>query len=315
MTRPRTPTRRNSAPRTLPTAQATGFILRWLRRSVWAQLVLVLVLGSWYAYESLHARPKMAFAGVPVHRDALTQFSLRILRNDAFMVGYSDWLGNPLWVSYQVLPAPEKTTHLPRPDRFDSDWRSLRCLVQVACISHDDYTGSGYDRGHLAPNHVIATRFGAEAQKQTFLMTNISPQRPDLNRRTWQRLESLAANEFSRAHGPYWVVTGPIFGKNPAYLSSTSARIAIPEAFYQVLIDTSETPGQPPKTLAFIVPQTVKGQEDLRSFVVTVREVENRTGLNFFQNLDDDTENRIETTVDKTAWGLTQDLATQRSRY
>ena len=310
------PTKPAPAKRRAPNRAASKpFKARSHKRSWLLAGLVAIVLAAWYSYVNYIALPAMVFAGVPVHQDWKTQWTKRIIRNDAFMVGYSDWLGNPLWVSYQVLPRTDNAANLPRPSRFESDWRSLRCLTFVACITHDDYTRSGYDRGHLAPNHVIATRYGAQAQQQTFLMTNISPQRPDLNRRTWQRIEALAANQFSQAHGPFWVVTGPIFSDKPNFLPSSTKRIAIPDSFYKIFIQPGETADQPPKVLAFIVPQNVKGDEDLRTLVVTVRDIEQRTGLNFFHQLDAGVENYIETLIDKDSWGLTQRLANQRPRF
>jgi endonuclease G len=230
------------------------------------------------------------------------------------MVGYSEKLGNPLWVVYQVQPKFENMHRLKRPDRFEADNRSLRCLIQLACITHDDYTGSGYDRGHMAPNHVIATRYGAKAQQETFLMTNITPQRPDLNRRAWQRLEEIAANHMSDTHGHFWVVTGPIFDDNPAFLPG-SKRIAIPSAFYKILIRPAEQPGDAPKVLAFVVPQDVNGNEDLSQFLTSVRAIEQQTGLNFFHQLDDGVETYIETLIDPQSWEFNPRIANKSARY
>ncbi len=53
--------------------------------------------------------------------------------------------------------------------------------LTIAKVTHNDYTHSGYDRGHMAPNYAIATRYGQEAQKETFLMSNIVPQLGNLN--------------------------------------------------------------------------------------------------------------------------------------
>ena len=53
---------------------------------------------------------------------------------------------------------------------------------------------SGYDRGHMAPNYAIDTVFGERAHKQTFLMSNIVPQRPELNQGPWKEIEQVVAN-------------------------------------------------------------------------------------------------------------------------
>jgi len=93
----------------------------------------------------------------------------RVFRNEGFMVGYSEWRGNPLWVTYHLRPI-SKMKKLKRPSRFKTDWRSFRR------VSHNDYLKSGYDRGHMAPNYAISNVYGREGQLDTFVMSNITPQ-------------------------------------------------------------------------------------------------------------------------------------------
>lgn len=278
-----------------------------------------LVAALWYGVETQVLRPAMSVEGVPKFReldadvdwsDRLTQ---RVFRNQAYMVGYSEKLGNPLWVSYEVLALPEKVTRLPRPDYFKSDWRSTRCWLVLPCIEHDDYTQSGYDRGHLAPNHVIATRYGQQAQHETFLMTNITPQAPNLNRRAWQRLEEISANYFAERFAPFQVITGPIFDAKPRHLPGYKF-IAIPKSFYKIFVKPSQA-GEAPKVLAFIIPQEVKGNEDLSQFLVSIRDIEQQTGLDFLHQLDDGIETYVETLIDPQSWQFNQRVANQSARY
>ncbi|HEY9018105.1 DNA/RNA non-specific endonuclease [Thiomicrospira sp.] len=279
--------------------------------------VSALAASVWYAVETQVLRSSMSFEGTPKHRDFdtdwLDQLTTRVFRNDAYMVGYSEKLGNPLWVTYQVLPKPEFSPRLPRPSQFQSDWRSTRCWFVLPCIEHDDYTESGYDRGHLAPNHVIASRYGQEAQIETFLMTNITPQAPNLNRRAWQRLEEIAANHFADRYAPFTVVTGPIFDDKPKHLPGYKL-IAIPKGFYKIFIRESKN-GEPPKVLAFVMPQTALGNEDLSQYLVSVRDIEEQTGLDFMHELDDGVEAYVETLIDPQSWDFNEDIANQSARY
>ena len=80
-----------------------------------------------------------AYAGLP-----RSTRPVRVLKNAGFIVGYSDARRNPLWVSYRVFKIDTPTTHK-RPSRFQADDRTQ------ARVKHDDYTRSGYDRGHMAP--------------------------------------------------------------------------------------------------------------------------------------------------------------------
>jgi len=266
-------------------------------------LLAALAGGLWYAYEVFVARPSMTFMGVPsVEAYPASGQMSHILRNDAFMLEYSETLKNPLWVTYQVTAKQYKSGK--RPSGFASDWRSL------SQVSHQDYTRSGYDRGHMAPNYVIASRYGREAQKETFLMTNITPQKPGLNQKSWQRLEELIADDFSKIHGDFWVVTGPIFGDKPKRLNSG---VYIPKAFYKILVKPT-TPERPAKALAFIFPQNARPKSSLMKFVTTVDEVEKQTGIDFFHELEDGYEERLESTKMHQAWNL-QKYANRPSRY
>jgi len=272
-------------------------------------LILIPLLGGlWYGYEVFVARPAMTYMGVPQvnatppQTGIMTGFS-HILRNQGYMLEYSETLENPLWVTYKVTKANYKSGK--RPSGFNRDWRSYQQVKQ------DDYTGSGYDRGHMAPNYVIASRYGRSAQKETFLMTNITPQKPKLNRKSWQRLEEVIADDFSKQNGDFWVTTGPIFDANPKHLKGSNVKI--PKAFYKILIKPS-TQQTPAKALAFIFPQNAKPRASLMSFVTTIDEIERLTGIDFFADLEDDFEDRLESDKTPEAWHL-KAVANRPSRY
>lgn len=270
-------------------------ISRWRRslRQMGVGLVFVVISsGLWYAQEQEY-RDQLSWMGVPTWESLHPTRVHRVLRNDGFLVGWSDVRVNPLWVSY-VLHAVEEPRAGPRPD-FQRDWRTLWP------IAADSYFGSGYDRGHLAPNYAIAVVHGREAQRQTFLMSNISPQRPDLNRRLWQRLEAAVIDHFVPRFGTVQVITGPVFPER--FVDNVFNRVGlveVPEAFYKILL----VPGDEPLALAFIMPQEVRGDEPLDRYLVSINEVEARTGLNFFPNLPEVEAERLEGSVRIQGWGL-----------
>lgn len=268
--------------------------------AIMAGFVALTLGGLVYEYETLIQRPKLAFMGVPKTTNSWQNLS-HVLRNDAYLVEYSERLANPLWVSYQVTGQVQKTGTR---SAFKSDWRS------PFSISTHDYTGTGYDRGHLAPNYLIGSRYGKRAQAQTFLMTNISPQKPNLNRKIWQRLEEISADYFSKWYGDFWVVTGPIFDENPETLSNS--RVAIPIAFYKIFI--RQTENDAPKVLAFWMPQTVKPNDSLEKYVVTVDAIEKATGIDFFHLLPDDIEQVVEAEIQSESWQL-EKVANLKNRY
>jgi len=262
--------------------------------------------GGWYAYEYSIARPTQVFQGVPETRDWRDFDSwFRVLRNHGFILGYSDLRGNPLWVMYSLHPIESNAQELKRPSRFSPDWRGLNR------VSHDSYTRSGYDRGHMAPNHAMSRLYGAQAQADSFLMTNITPQKANLNQKWWQRLESAEIDRFAKQYGQVWVVTGPVFDDRVERLKS-SWIVEIPDAFYKIYVAQI----QPGKlvSLAFLVPQTVNGKEPLDQYVTNIDNIEAKTGLDFFPNLDDKTEAALESGMDTRAWHL-QEIAKLPGRY
>ena len=178
-------------------------------------LMIALGAGSW-AYEVKVARPALLYQGEPkavVVANPDTWF--RTLRNHGFILGYSDLRGNPLWVEYALAPIAENMPHLKRPSHFSADWRSINQL------NNDSYQHSGFDRGHMAPNYAMSQLYGKQGQYDSFLMTNITPQKAKLNQRVWQRLEEVEITYFAKSLGKVWVITGPVFDKNIERLSST----------------------------------------------------------------------------------------------
>lgn len=250
--------------------------------------------------------PAMSFKGEPQTRSWL-DFSTRnkTLTNQAFIVGYSDNRGNPLWVVYRLQAVPKNTATLPRPSSFKIDKRVSNQ------VSSKDYERSGYDRGHMAPNYAISSLYGKTAQLETFLMSNITPQTPNLNRKFWQRLEEVEVKYFTRLADNVWVTTGPIFSDKPQYLKNNK-QVQIPTAFYKLYaIETK--PGQV-YLLAFLVPQTVQGNEPLDAYLTTVDKVEELTGLDFFHELPDPQEQELESKVEAQVWQLSA-VSRLPSRY
>lgn len=267
-------------------------------------LAVPLLFGLWLAYETWVARPAMTYMGLPQIETGIAEKGWsHILRNKGYMLEYSETLENPLWVIYKVKEPRYNSGKRPR--SFQEDWRSF------SAVNHKDYTHSGYNRGHMAPNYVIATRYGKEAQKETFLMTNITPQKGQLNQKSWQRLEELIANDFSEWYGEFWVVTGPIFDKNPDTIKNT--KIAIPKAFYKVLIKPA-TDQQPDMALAFIFPQNADPKASLMTFVTSIDEVESQSGIDLFSALDDSIEEALESSTTPELWRLPE-VANRPSRY
>jgi endonuclease G, mitochondrial len=273
-----------------------------LRRLAIGLLFAAVGSGLWYSHERPQ-RDRLVWMGVPDAPEFSPRSLHRVLRNDGFLVGWSDLRVAPLWVAYR-LEHREVDGIGGRPD-FRQDWRTLWP------VTPDSYAGSGYDRGHLAPNYAIAVVHGRDAQLDTFYMSNIVPQRPDLNRRLWQRLEEAVMDHFVPRLGRLQVITGPVYPER--FLDGVLDRVGlveVPEAYYKILV----VPGDEPRALAFLMPQSARGNEPLDDFLVSIDTLEARTGLDFFPQLTGAAAEALESGVATRGWALGE-VARRPGRY
>src|SRR5439155_5883217 len=100
-----------------------------------------------------------------------------------FALSYNDSLGTPNWVSWRVTS--DDLGNARRQPAFDPDNTLPPGFKR---ITHKDYSGSGFDRGHLCPHGDRAAN--EEMSFATFVMTNIIPQAPNVNEKAWMHLEA-----------------------------------------------------------------------------------------------------------------------------
>jgi|TARA_R110000851_G_scaffold174036_2_gene320313 endonuclease G len=268
-----------------------------------AVLFVAVGTGLWEFQERQH-KDAYTWMGVPSWETFSPTTMHRVLRNEGYLVGWSDVRVNPLWVSYQV-EAVDDSRIGSRPN-FQTDWRTLWP------VGTNSYAGSGYDRGHLAPNYAIAAVHGRNAQVDTFLMSNMTPQRPNLNRQLWQRLEEAVMDHFAPRFDRLQVITGPVFPEH--FMDNVFSRVGlveVPEAFYKIIVVPHS---EGPLALAFIMPQDVRGNEPLDDYLVTIDEIEARTGLNFFPDLTPAVEAVLEGELRTQGWAL-EEVARRPGRY
>ena len=232
----------------------------------------------------------LVYGGAPRPGTGANAPTFRVLINQGYAVGYSDALGNPVWAAYRVRDLATLPTPAARPDKFEMDRRT------AARVAPEDYTNSGYDRGHLAPNYAIATRYGTAAQRETFLMSNITPQLHALNAGLWKELEQKIATSYPARYAEVWVITGPVFGAAPKKLRGG---VAVPDAFFLIVIDEHE--GKL-RTLALIVPQEAPTSANPERYLTSIGEIQRRTGLNFLSELDDAAEKQVEAQRASRVW-------------
>jgi endonuclease G len=254
-------------------------VLHWVIRQMPASLGTVIAVGD------VEGADRYTFAGVPIGTTPL-----KLLRNEGYLAGYDERFKNPAWVAYHLVRGEARAAS-ERPETFDVDRRTR------ARVRHADYSGSGYDRGHMAPNYAIDTIFGEKAQKETFLMSNIVPQRPSLNQGPWKAIEQMVANRYLKEYEAIWVITGPIYREPVVRLPSG---VAVPTAFFKVIVDAVEPTGV--RALALILEQDVSESGKMNQHLVTIDAVEAATGLDFLSLLDDSAETSLEADLPKRLW-------------
>lgn len=211
-----------------------------------------------------------------------------VLYNEGFIVGYSDSRMNPLWVGYRVFAVTGAISH-ERPSRFSTDSRTS------ARVCHDDYTNSSFHRGHMAPNGAIDHCYGREAQLETFLMSNVCPQTPSLNLGIWKTLETKVRG-WANAFEELWVLTGPVFLSGHDDLMSG---VDVPDFFFKIVVDETSS-GL--RALAFLFTQQGGEGHDLEFFLVSIDDIELMSGFDFFPELEDSLEDRLESQVASGLW-------------
>ena len=210
---------------------------------------------------------------------------VQILKNLGYVSGFSNVYSIPLWVGY-VVKYPFKYETAPRLSTFEEDPRAY------GSAAHSDYSNTGFDRGHMAPNYAIGRCYGKTAQMETFYMTNIAPQSPELGRGIWKRLELHIANKLAKKYGKALVFVGPILKDSAQKLNG---KVAVPEAFYAVIMVKSKS-GEA-YAIGFIMPQNPK-KDSIWRYCVSINEIEAKTGIDFFKSLPDEAEDKLEANRD-----------------
>lgn len=209
-----------------------------------------------------------------------------ILRSQ-YALSYNRDRGIPNWASWQLNPS--WLGNLPRPS-FTADDSLPQGWYQV---EPNDYTGSGFDRGHLVP---AADRNRTTIDSQAvFLMTNILPQAPDNNQGPWERLES-ACREMVRQGKELYIIAGSVGEGGTGLKGNRSTigkgKIAVPAALWKIVV-VLDQPGlgiesvtEQTPVIAVLMPneQGIK-ESNWQRYRTSIDAIEQRTGYDFLSNL------------------------------
>ncbi len=206
----------------------------------------------------------------------------QILINRFFVVGYSYYFRQAKWALEIVDPDKKDMTTVERENNFRPDYRVPKRFRGDL----SDYRGSGFDRGHLVAS---ANQNDTKIQNsETFLLSNMSPQHPSLNRQIWRVLESeirrLDAEPNVRET---YVICGPLFDFTESVdfigeRDDNGIEIPIPSHFFKCVL-TEEASGKL-KMWAFEFPNA-GADRPLADYRKTTAYIEQRAGLTLWDNL------------------------------
>lgn len=212
----------------------------------------------------------------------------QIVVHDNYTLSYVEKHEQAEWVAYELKKSYAN-------NNFKRPFFIVDPKVKTQSADWRNYKKSGYDKGHLCA--AADMKFSKKAFDDTFYTSNISPQLHDFNDGVWNRLEQKTRYWAAKYDGIY-VITGGVLKKRLKTIGKE--QVAVPNYFYKVLLDKSNDEY---KIIAFLVPHQ-ESEKPLYEFVVSVDEVEKRTGIDFFPKLDDKVENQLEKTSNYKNWSF-----------
>ncbi|MDO4160409.1 MAG: DNA/RNA non-specific endonuclease [Prevotellaceae bacterium] len=173
----------------------------------------------------------------------------------------------------------------------------------------EDYIyGSGYQHGHICPS--ADRKYSYTANEQTFYMTNMQPQYARFNgyegseQGLWLRLENKVRDLVPHTKtDTLYVCKGGTIDNEDQIISRIQGKLIVPKYFFMALM-LKHSSGY--RAVAFWMEQTNQWATDvdLADYAITIDELEEKTGIDFFCNLPDDIEERIESSYSENAWSL-----------
>ena len=187
------------------------------------------------------------------------------------------------WVAYVLTGEDAAPGQAKRRDRFVPDPTVVKAGYPTATTA--SYKGSGYDRGHLCPS---ADRSRSQEENDcTFYLSNIAPQTPALNRGPWKELEEQARRWAVRCDTLYIVAGGVL----TSGLDTLPSGIGIPEYFYKAILARE---GNDFEAIGFLLPNATHFEGEYVDYAVPIERLQAFTSLDFYTNLPDSTEQRVE---------------------
>lgn len=246
---------------------------------------------SYYTYPSALYRSHVEF-GTPADGSSANDY---VIHRRTHSMSHNCAQGGPNWVSWNL-----NKTHFgdaARSSSFSSDAGLPSGCYRVVT---GDYTNSGYDRGHMVRSE--ERTWSTDDNKATFVMTNILPQRHDLNGGPWLKFETYLQDLAQNQNKEIYVIAG---GRGNAGTLNGAGKVVIPTHTWKIAVVMPYGQGLAQATstgsvqvIAVMMPNTtgIIGQS-WTSYKTTVDNIENYTKYNFLDRLPDSVETYWESRV------------------
>lgn len=205
----------------------------------------------------------------------------QLLYNREYIVGYSYLFRQPRW-AMEVIDPDNRRVEVDRNDSFRTDLR----VPEKFRADLEDYQGSDHDRGHLIAS--ADRRANLMKNCETFLLTNMTPQKPAFNRGVWRRLEE-AVRDLANLYVEVYVICGPLFdvGKEITIIGANLKRkkdviIPVPHSYFKSIL-AEDAKGRL-KLWSFVLPNEAS-DAPLENFLCETVKIEMWAGLPLWDRL------------------------------
>jgi endonuclease G len=231
-------------------------------------LIAVFFTANSFAWEQRAPLPPQACQVHSPYGFAATQRTAQPICREAYLVAYDAPVKIPAYVAYTLLPQ-NALGCWPRTNAFVAD-RSVPNGATPA-----DYAGTGYDKGHAAPDGDLS--WSEIVEYESFLMTNMYPQHGSLNRGIWKLLETSIRGWAVQRNQPYTIYVGAFYGAGDESIGA--GQVIVPHGYYKIVINnaTKEVAGW---AFPHIKPYVNLGN-DLTKFRTPIADIQRTAGVQY----------------------------------
>jgi endonuclease G len=231
-------------------------------------LLAVFFTANSFAWEQRAPLPPQACQVHSPYGFAITQRPTQLICREAYLVAYDAPVKIPAYVAYTLTP-PNALGCWPRTNAFVAD-KSIQ-----GGATPNDYAGTGYDKGHAAPDGDLS--WSEIVEYESFLMTNMYPQHGSLNRGIWKLLETSIRGWAVQRNQPYTIYVGAFYSNSKDFIGP--GRVIIPYGYYKIVVNnaTKEVAG-------WIFPHTkpyVNLGNDLTRFRIPISQIQTQAGVQY----------------------------------